>query len=81
MLWLFLGEAVFLAGLGGVLGLTIVAVLVVTMNTFLPGLPVALEPFYMLMSLVLSCGVGLAAGISPAMRAAGLDPIEALRSE
>lgn len=81
VLWMFLGEAVFLAALGGFLGLAIVAILVVTMNTFLPGLPVALEPFYMLGSLVLSCGVGLAAGISPAMRAARLDPIEALRSE
>lgn len=81
LLWIFLGEAVFLAALGGLLGLFIVAVLVITLNTFAPGLPIALQPFYMVMSLALSCGIGLAAGISPAMRAASMDPIEALRSE
>ena len=81
ILWLFLGEAVLLSALGGSLGLAIVALLVITLNTFVPALPVSLQPFYMLMSLALSCGVGLAAGISPALRAASVDPIEALRSE
>lgn len=81
ILWMFLGEAVLLSGLGGLLGISIVGVLVITLNTFAPGLPVSLQPTYMLASLALSCGVGLAAGISPAMNAAALDPIEALRSE
>ncbi len=81
ILWMFLGEAMLLSGMGGLLGLTIVAVLVITLNTFAPGLPVTLQPGYMLASLALSCGVGLVAGISPAMNAASLDPIEALRAE
>jgi len=79
--WMFLGEAVVLSGLGGLLGLSIVTVLAISLNTFVPGLPIVLQPLYMLASLALSCGVGLVAGISPAMNAAKLDPIEALRSE
>ena len=79
--WMFLGEAILLSGMGGLLGVSIVVVLVISMNTFVPGLPIALQPLYMLTSLALSCGVGLVAGISPAMNAARLDPIEALRSE
>ncbi len=81
VLWLFLGEAVLLSAMGGLLGLSAVALLVFTLHNLAPGLPVSLHPVYMLAALLLSCGVGLIAGISPAMNAASLDPIEALRAE
>jgi putative ABC transport system permease protein len=81
VLLLFLGEAVLLAALGGALGLAAVLALVLLARAVLPGLPVAIEPLYMLASLALSCGIGLLAGIVPALNAANLDPIDALHSE
>ena len=70
-----------LAALGGALGLLAVLALVLLGRAALPGLPIAIEPLYLLLSLALSCGVGLLAGIVPALNAANLDPIAALHSD
>jgi putative ABC transport system permease protein len=81
ILLLFLGEAVALSALGGMLGLAAVALTVASLHAALPDLPVVLDPAYLFLALLLSGTIGLLAGIVPALNAAALDPIEALRSE
>ncbi|HET8711232.1 MAG TPA: ABC transporter permease [Spongiibacteraceae bacterium] len=78
---LFLGEAVVLAGIGGVAGISLIVLLVGIAKFFVPGLPLALQPFYLFLAFLLSTAVGLIAGIMPAWRASLLDPIQALRQE
>ena len=78
---LFLGEAVVLAVTGGLAGITLVIVLVGGTKIIAPDLPLAINPLYLLMALMLSMVVGLLSGIAPAVRAARLNPIEALRDE
>jgi len=46
-----------------------------------PGLPVHTRPSFVVAALIVSLGVGLVSGVLPARRAAGLDPVEALRAE
>ena len=81
ILILFLGEAIALAVIGGVFGLLAVIILVLALQLAAPGLPVALHPVYMLLSISLSAVVGLVAGITPAIRASRVNPIDALRAE
>lgn len=81
VLSLFLVESAVLSLTGGVLGLTIGAGLCALLRLAVPGLPVHTPPIYVAFALLVSLGTGLAAGILPARRAAGLDPVDALRAE
>ncbi|MBK6685533.1 MAG: ABC transporter permease [Deltaproteobacteria bacterium] len=77
----FLVEAVVVSVLGGLAGVALGAVVIRIVAHFQPDLPVGLSLENVVMALGFSAAVGIAAGVVPAMRAADLDPVEALRYE
>ena len=81
ILALFLGEAVALSALGGLLGLALGFGLAQAIHLLLPALPVHTPISFVLLAEGIAVAIGLAAGVLPARRAARLDPVEALRAE
>ena len=73
----FLIESSILTVFGGLMGL-LLATGIATLVTTTTAVPMTITPFYVALSIGVSGGVGLAAGIYPAMKAAKLDPIVAL---
>jgi len=78
---LFLAEAAALATLGGTLGVALGLGLGGVLRLVVPGLPVETPLRFVVAGLAVSVLTGLVSGVVPARRAAGLDPIEALRAE
>jgi putative ABC transport system permease protein len=78
---LFLGEAVVLAACGGIVGLLIGVGGAWLIAIAVPGLPTHVAWDYALLALLIAVSIGLIAGVLPAMRAAALDPVTALRAE
>ncbi len=81
ILSLFLTEAAFLGSAGGILGSVIAVALVEGVTLFIPALPLAIVWPFVALALLVSFLIGLASGLMPATRAAGMDPVEALRAE
>lgn len=80
ILYQFLVESAMLAGLGGVMGVTLAWMVAVLVRSFTP-VPMSVPASAVIVGVTLSAAVGLFFGIYPAQRAARLDPIEALRIE
>jgi putative ABC transport system permease protein len=80
VLYQFLTEAVVLTSVGGVLGVIFGSVIGYGVH-FLTGFPVSLPFWSFALGLGFSAVVGIGFGMYPAIRAARLDPIEALRYE
>lgn len=81
ILYLFIGEAVVLAGVGGLAGLILGATAAWLLEVLVPALPTHTPWLYAVYAEVLAAVIGLLAGVLPARHAAGLDPVEALRAE
>ena len=81
VLIIFLAEAVVLSGLGGAAGLALGIGGAWMLHGLMPVLPVHTPWGYVLVAEILAIIIGLLAGILPAYHAAGLNPVEALRSE
>jgi putative ABC transport system permease protein len=76
----FMTESAVLAAVGGIIGI-LLAYGIVALGRSATSIPMQTPLSAVILSLSVSTGVGLFFGIYPAMRAAKLDPIEALRSD
>jgi putative ABC transport system permease protein len=81
VLMLFLGEAIMLSALGGIMGLLIGVGIAQGLHLLIPALPVHTPWLYAVLAELTAVTIGLAAGVAPALRAARLDPVEALHAE
>lgn len=77
----FLTEAVALTGAGGVIGVSLGGIISFLINKLLPSLPSAVPMWAVIMAVGGSMSVGLFFGMYPAVKAARLNPVEALRYE
>jgi putative ABC transport system permease protein len=75
-----LTESVVLSVFGGIVGIALGYLLSLAIAAVSP-LPARLEPWSVVVAVLITAGVGLFFGAYPASRAAALDPIEALRRE
>jgi putative ABC transport system permease protein len=80
IMWQILTESVTLSIFGGIVGITLGFALAMLISKLSP-LPAAVQWWAVVLGLGITAVVGLFFGLYPAMRAARLDPIEALRRE
>jgi putative ABC transport system permease protein len=73
-------ESAVLSGTGASIGIGVGVVLAQIVRAVSP-LPAAIAPGWMITSVVMGVGVGVMAGLYPAVRASRLDPVVALRHE
>jgi putative ABC transport system permease protein len=77
----FLVEAMTLTGAGGVLGIVIAVLITMLVGALVPSLPSAVPTWALVTGFTVSVAVGVFFGVWPAVKAAQLDPVEALRYE
>jgi putative ABC transport system permease protein len=81
ILWQFLVEAVTLTGFGAAVGLVLGVLTTVAVRTAWPSIPASTPLSSVVAALAASAVTGVVFGMLPAVRAARLDPVAALRHE
>ena len=81
VIWQFLTEAIVLTGSGGVIGVLLGVGISLLINLAVPSLPSSIPLWSIILAVTVSMSVGLLFGMYPAIKAAQLDPVEALRYE
>jgi putative ABC transport system permease protein len=81
IVWQFLVEAVTLTALGGLIGIAVGWLISTAVHLLLPSIPSSVPLWAIVTGMGVSVGVGLLFGLWPAVKAARLDPIDALRYE
>jgi putative ABC transport system permease protein len=77
----FLAEAMALTSSGGLLGIVVAVLITMLVGALVPSLPSSVPSWAIITALGVSMAVGLFFGTWPAVKAARLDPVEALRYE
>ncbi len=81
IIWQFLLEAMTLTASGGLIGILIGYLLSLAIRTFVPNLPSTVPMWAVVAGFSVATSLGLFFGMWPAVKAARLDPIAALRHE
>jgi ABC-type antimicrobial peptide transport system permease subunit len=81
ILWQFLLEAMTLTGSGGIIGIVLFGGLALSVLPRVTGMNTAVPVWAAVAGFVVSVSIGLIFGVWPAVKAARLDPVEALRYE